>query len=76
MRGLISLVNENRVDNNIKEILVYVYFGSIVNYQPKHVWVDSLQSNQSIHTLELNLISRFLWSLIFFFFFFLFNFSR
>ena len=29
MRGLIALVNENHVDNNLKEILVYVYFGSI-----------------------------------------------
>ena len=30
-RSLILLVNDNRVDNNIKEISVYVYFGSIVN---------------------------------------------
>ena len=28
MRGLISLVNDNHVDNNLKEILVYVYFGA------------------------------------------------
>ena len=30
MHGLISLVNDNHVDN-LKEILVYVCFGSIVN---------------------------------------------
>ena len=32
---LISLVNDNRVDNNLKDILVYAYFGSIVNNRPK-----------------------------------------
>ena len=32
---LISLVNENPVDNNLKEILVYVYSGSIANNRPK-----------------------------------------
>ena len=37
-RGLISLVNDNHVANNRKEILVYVYFGSIVNKRPKHYW--------------------------------------
>ena len=36
-RGLISLVNENHVDNNLKEILVYVYSGWIVNNRPKKV---------------------------------------
>ena len=37
-RDLISLVNDNHVDNNLKECLVYVhvYFGSIVNTLPKH----------------------------------------
>ena len=34
MHGLISLVNDNHMDNSLKEILVYVYFGSIVNNQP------------------------------------------
>ena len=34
-RCLTSLVNDNHVDNNIKEILVYAYFGSIVNYRPR-----------------------------------------
>ena len=35
MFHLISLFNDNHVDNNLKEILVYVYFGSTVNNQPK-----------------------------------------
>ena len=29
------LVNDNHVDNNLKEKLVYVYFGSIVNNQAR-----------------------------------------
>ena len=33
---MISLVNDNHMDNNLKEILVYVYLGSIVNNEPKH----------------------------------------
>ena len=32
---LISLVNDNHVDKNLKEILVNVFFGSIVNNRPK-----------------------------------------
>ena len=36
MHGLISLVNNNHIDNNLKEILVYVYFGLIVSNQPKN----------------------------------------
>ena len=36
MGGYISLVNDNHVDNIHKEILVYVYSGSIVNSQPKN----------------------------------------
>ena len=32
-RALMSLVNDNHVDNNLKEILVYVYLGSIVNIE-------------------------------------------
>ena len=36
MRGLISLVNDNHVDNKLKDILVYVYLGSIVNNRPKN----------------------------------------
>ena len=35
MRGLISLVNDNQVYKSLKEILVYVYYGSIVNNRPK-----------------------------------------
>ena len=35
--GLFSLVKGNHVDYNLKEILVYVYFGSIVNNPPDEV---------------------------------------
>ena len=34
MHSLISLVNDNHVDNYLKEILAFVYYGSIVNNQP------------------------------------------
>ena len=33
--GSISLVNDNHVDNNIKEMLVYASFSSIVNNRSK-----------------------------------------
>ena len=33
--GLISLVNDNDVNNNCQEILLYVYFGLIVNKRHK-----------------------------------------
>ena len=36
MRSLISLVNDNHVDNNLPEILVYIYFCSIVNDRLPH----------------------------------------
>ena len=36
MHGLISLVNDNQVDNSVKEILVYVYWGLIINNQSKN----------------------------------------
>ena len=32
--GLISLVNDKHMDNNIKEISMNVYYGLIVNNQP------------------------------------------
>ena len=35
-RDLISLVNDNHVDNKLMEGLVYVYFGSIVKKRPKN----------------------------------------
>ena len=34
--GLILLVSDNNVDNNLKDISVYVYFGSNINNQPKN----------------------------------------
>ena len=33
--GFISLFKVNHVDNNLKEIMVYVYFGRIVNNRSK-----------------------------------------
>ena len=33
MLGLITLVNNNHMDNYLKEILAFVYYGSIVNNQ-------------------------------------------
>ena len=36
MRGLITLVSDNHVDNYLKEILAFVYYGSIVNNRPKN----------------------------------------
>ena len=35
--GLISLVNDNHVDNDLKEILVYIYYGSIVNNRSQNL---------------------------------------
>ena len=36
-RGLISLVNADHGDNSLKEILVFVYYGSIVNNRPSNL---------------------------------------
>ena len=36
MHCLISLVNDNHIANNLKGILVHVYFGSIVNNPPQN----------------------------------------
>ena len=38
MRGLITLVNDNHVDNYLKEILAFLYYGSIVNSRSKKVF--------------------------------------
>ena len=35
-RGLIPLVNDNHVDNYLKEILAFVYYCSIVYNRPKN----------------------------------------
>ena len=34
MCGFITLVNDNQVDNYLKEILAFVYYGSTVNNWP------------------------------------------
>ena len=45
-RGLISLVNDNHVYNNIKEILVYAYLGSTVNNPSrKHAYITLIPLN-------------------------------
>ena len=54
MPGLNSLVNDNHIANNLKEILVYVNLGSIVNNRPKNYWMSGKQcklwtdANQSL----------------------------
>ena len=48
-RGMISLVNGNHVDNNLKEILVYVYLRSNNLYNlPKQIAVETVSKNISI----------------------------
>ena len=37
MRGLITLDNDNHVDNYLREILVFLYYGSNVNNCPKNM---------------------------------------
>ena len=36
MSQMIQLVNDNHVDNYLKEILAFVYYGSTVNNQPQN----------------------------------------
>ena len=38
MRGLITLVSSYHVDNYLKEILAFVYYGSTVNNRPNDPW--------------------------------------
>ena len=49
-RGLVSLVNDNHVDNNLKEIFIYVYFGSIVNNRSQNIpsYMRPTQSDQGL----------------------------
>ena len=39
-RCFISLVNNNHVNNRLKETLVYVHYGSIVNNRPKKCFIN------------------------------------
>ena len=48
MRSLISLVKDNHMYNNLKEIFAYVYFGSIVNNRLKNE-----QNEENDSTLEM-----------------------
>ena len=36
MRGLVSSVSDNHVDNYLKEILAFLYYGSILNNRHKN----------------------------------------
>ena len=55
--GLISLVNDNHVDNNLKEILVYVYFGLILNDKLKNELVQILgQACKGIPVFRVNIV--------------------
>ena len=45
MRGLISSVDDNYVDNRFKEILVYVYHCSVENNRPRFLQ-HMLQTNE------------------------------
>ena len=56
MCGLIPLVNDNHVDNNLKEILVYVYYGSNVNNRPENMATIKKSQHTEIfllHTITL-----------------------
>ena len=37
MRGSITSINDNHVDNYLEEILAFVYYGSILNNRPKNI---------------------------------------
>ena len=45
MRGLKTFVNDNHVDNHLKEMLEFVYHGSIVNNRLNNVNKASTQLN-------------------------------
>ena len=50
MRGMISLANDNHVDNNLKDILVNVYYGSTVTFDSKCILGPKLpKSGQGKH---------------------------
>ena len=55
MHSLISWVNDNHMDNNRKEILGYVYYGSVVNNWPQngktktHYEITPIQIYRNFH---------------------------
>ena len=61
MRSLISLVHDtcNHVDNNLKEVLVYIYFGSTVTIDIGILPSDDLTNANTI------LIVLFIWCISF-----------
>ena len=46
MRGLITLVNDTQVDNYIKEILAFIYYGSAVNNRSKYGLCSNFRINR------------------------------
>ena len=57
MHGLNSLVSNNHVDNNLKEMLVYVYFGSIITNRPKKRLLKAMAKWHTIHISVLHNIN-------------------
>ena len=53
------MLNDNHVDNNLKEILVYVYYGSFVNNRPKYGAVNSLKHFSISKTMHSYTIARY-----------------
>ena len=51
-RSLITLVNDNLVDNNLKENLVHVYCGSIVNNLPQPPQKKKKKKKKKIRIME------------------------
>ena len=55
MHNLITLVNDNHVDNYLKEILEFVYYSSIVNNRLKNqhlLWVLNNSNSSSLYTFH------------------------
>ena len=47
MHDLITLVNDNQVDSYLKDILVFIYHGWIVNNSPKN-WNNSSEYSEDV----------------------------
>ena len=52
MCGLITLVSDNHVKNYLKEILPFVYYGSIVKNRPKNRHVYFVNGRGSIFGIK------------------------
>ena len=60
-RGLISLVNDNHVDNNLTEILLYVYFGSTVNNRPNTSILKNISTKRKVNLMRIGILSGKRW---------------